>query len=581
MTKIKSTKRALLMSALAIIMCLSMLIGSTFAWFTDSVTSGRNTIKSGNLDVKLEYSVLDENGNWTTYAEVNESTDIFGYEYWEPGYVSIAKFKVTNAGSLALKYQLTADVYEETPGVNVAGETFYLSNYLYTEVVDAAATRDQILASTTGKRLKAPVNGAANTDLLIKALPLKSGESTEVAMAIWMPTTVGNEANHNGTVPSISFGINLLATQQTYEVDSFDDQYDKDATFPVFAWGYTHILDDANAPSHYIFDLLLANGAKIGSVEIPKTAVDGDKDNIVVKVDEAGMVNPDVTVASDELARTFDITVEGLKPGNTQELKVAIDVGTGLTGVKLYHEDDELPSDKYNYDAQKGLVTFYSAKFSPYTVVYDAIPVVEEEEELDKEIPVAQVSKTVEQTGEELQEGEYPTIAWTGWGGLNPAAGDAQNLDAVFLFKSPHTSAEVDKSFYKDWYCDYYVKFVPAAGSNMEELPEGSITLGGNYEGYGWVGFDNPAETPVNTFIPLLATFTGSENNLTYEGVCDFVQNFWCGVGKANGCQIDLNGAKFVVELRISDPNSDVEYAVNTVTYTFGTGDSVIENYQG
>ena len=59
MFKTKSTKRALLVSGLALVMCISMLIGSTFAWFTDSVTSGSNIIKSGNLDVAL----LDEDGN--------------------------------------------------------------------------------------------------------------------------------------------------------------------------------------------------------------------------------------------------------------------------------------------------------------------------------------------------------------------------------------------------------------------------------------------------------------------------------------------------------------------------------------
>ena len=53
MTKQKSTKRALLMSALALLMCVSMLIGSTFAWFTDSVTSAGNKIQAGTLDIEL------------------------------------------------------------------------------------------------------------------------------------------------------------------------------------------------------------------------------------------------------------------------------------------------------------------------------------------------------------------------------------------------------------------------------------------------------------------------------------------------------------------------------------------------
>ena len=52
----KVSKKALLTSAVALVVCFSLLIGSTFAWFTDSATSGVNTITAGNLDIELEYS---------------------------------------------------------------------------------------------------------------------------------------------------------------------------------------------------------------------------------------------------------------------------------------------------------------------------------------------------------------------------------------------------------------------------------------------------------------------------------------------------------------------------------------------
>ena len=138
--KNKSTKRALISSAIALVVCIAMLIGTTFAWFTDNVSSANNIIKSGNLDVVLEYSVLDADGNWTTYAEVLPTTKIFDYEKWEPGYTSVAKFRVTNNGSLALKYQLSADVISETEGVDKDGQSFKLSEFLkygVTGVIDA------------------------------------------------------------------------------------------------------------------------------------------------------------------------------------------------------------------------------------------------------------------------------------------------------------------------------------------------------------------------------------------------------------------------------------------------------------
>lgn len=212
MEKRKSAKSELLASALSLLLCITLLAGSTFAWFTDSVTSNRNVIQSGTIKAKLEYSVLAD-GQWTSYAEVTEQTDIFGYDKWEPGYSTLVKFRVTNMGTLSMKYRLAADVQEETPGINTAGEKFLLSDYIYAEVVEADVTQAEILTSATGSRLKA----SAGEDLVIQELPLEVGQTAEVAVAVWMPTSVGDEVNHNGTAPSISFDIKLVATQQSAE----------------------------------------------------------------------------------------------------------------------------------------------------------------------------------------------------------------------------------------------------------------------------------------------------------------------------------------------------------------------------
>ncbi len=220
MMKAKSTKRALLMSALALLCCVSMFVGTTFAWFTDSVTSGKNTIQSGNLDVELYYSKTAA-GPWD---KVTATTDVFGYADWEPGHTRVAYFKVVNEGSLALKYQLTADVYDEQHGKNKDGEDFWLSDSLYTKVVEAGATREEILASTDGVKLK--------NSIAMSERSLLEDEEEIIGLAIWMPTTVGNEANHDGThVPKIDFGINLIATQFTKESDSFDEKYDENAVY--------------------------------------------------------------------------------------------------------------------------------------------------------------------------------------------------------------------------------------------------------------------------------------------------------------------------------------------------------------
>ena len=87
----KATKRALLTSVMALVMCVVMLVGTTFAWFTDTASTGVNKIQAGNLDIELEMQVT-ENGE-TKWVKAEGETLQFkkaaGHEseevLWEPG----------------------------------------------------------------------------------------------------------------------------------------------------------------------------------------------------------------------------------------------------------------------------------------------------------------------------------------------------------------------------------------------------------------------------------------------------------------------------------------------------------------
>ena len=58
----KSTRRALLTSVLALLMCVTMLVGATFAWFTDTASTGVNKIQAGNLDLEVQYRTTADGG---------------------------------------------------------------------------------------------------------------------------------------------------------------------------------------------------------------------------------------------------------------------------------------------------------------------------------------------------------------------------------------------------------------------------------------------------------------------------------------------------------------------------------------
>ena len=233
MTNTKNTKRALLSSVLALFLCFAMLLGTTYAWFTDSVTSANNVIQSGNLDIELDYW----NGNaWDT---VEGADDIINGDLWEPGYTKVAYLRLRNAGSLALKYQLGVNILSEKEGINQAGDTFRLSNYIMFGVVEDLNGETNAYTKDDAGRTKAIADvtdakkiyeGYTKAD----SLAANSGY-VYLAMVVYMPTDVGNVANHNGTdIPKIDLGINVFATQMTAEEDSFNNQYDANAPFSIW-----------------------------------------------------------------------------------------------------------------------------------------------------------------------------------------------------------------------------------------------------------------------------------------------------------------------------------------------------------
>ena len=248
MTKTNS-KKALLSSAFALVLSVAMLIGTTFAWFTDTASTGVNKIQAGNLDIEVEYRTSSE-GDWKT---LDNATDLFGAEgtLFEPGHTRVVELKIKNAGNLALKYKIGMNVVSETAGTNKDGNTYKLSDYL--KVATTA-----ILACNTGNPTTDATAAWFDTAVFKKNFSLWKNnqnfgnfelEKTDngtvnqllpggeviLGMKVYMPETVGNEANAISfdKAASINFGLNVVATQYTVESDSFGTQYDKDATYPV------------------------------------------------------------------------------------------------------------------------------------------------------------------------------------------------------------------------------------------------------------------------------------------------------------------------------------------------------------
>ena len=314
------TRNALVTSIISLLLCVSMLVGTTFAWFTDEVVTGMNTIAAGNLDVVLEY----KNGWNDAWKPVDENTKIFkDGALYEPGYTEVVFLRVSNAGSLALKYNLTVDVYEETPSTNVNDETFKLSDHLqigtyiqdeyygdanYADILMPImfGSREAALGSVTLGKL-ADFEGS-----LASASPLLPGDKTAqvVALVLTMPETVGNEANHKSGVaaPQLTLGVKLLAAQYTHEEDSFDNQYDADAdwTQPVKRNEITN-LEELRTAAAAGGEYYLAADITIGAGETA-IAVSGD---FVLYLDGHSIDASAMAGRPFELADEVDFTING------------------------------------------------------------------------------------------------------------------------------------------------------------------------------------------------------------------------------------------------------------------------------
>ena len=249
----KATKRALLTSVMALVMCVVMLVGTTFAWFTDTASTGVNKIQAGNLDVKLMYST--DMQRWT---EATEQTKLFDDNaLWEPGYTQVVYLKVVNAGNLALKYEAGfSKNYTSNRGKNVNGDWYRVDNYLKigtAETTTKFENREDVWSAI------AATEKTLSKDVMLTNgwITLEAGEeSAPFAVAIYMPTSVGNEANASKNRPSkvTGLGIEVRATQATVENDSFGPDYDANAATVLDRVEYTD-------GEHTVTGNIQANGA--------------------------------------------------------------------------------------------------------------------------------------------------------------------------------------------------------------------------------------------------------------------------------------------------------------------------------
>ena len=360
------TKKAIFASLLSVAVCTSMLIGTSYAWFTDSVTSAGNKIKAGTLNIDLQVKGGDT--GYTDYTSVkNNSAPIFNYAFWEPGYTSWTNVKVLTEGDLALKYTLRFVSDEDISSAKLAEA---IDVYYAPSEITQPETRPEDLTSKGLVKLgtlKEVFDGTVDSidDTLIPDVD----EDDEATIVLKMQESAGNE--YQGlAIPD--FDLQVIAMQETYEKDTFGDDYDAKANgipdHPEWGGLNTKASAKAVAGEDIVVD---AVGAKLtvpaGSVE------EGTK--VTFEVSPATTVPAGITVGDDNTAVTYEIAVT---PVLDNVLKVVeLNIGSGKSGLVVYHEATAMnkvgaantDAEGYFYNPATGILTIWSKTFSPFTIV--------------------------------------------------------------------------------------------------------------------------------------------------------------------------------------------------------------------
>lgn len=378
MKKQTNVKTSLGLSLLSLVLCLSMLLGTTFAWFTDVAESRGNIISTGDLKIDLELLSVDDSSakQWNSIKENSEP--VFNYSLWEPGYTEVRLFKVENEGSLAFKWKATVVPYDE---MGILADV--IDVYAITSDTELDYPADRSLGNFI--RLCTLREFVDSSDNFIYG-SLLSGESSYFGIALQMRTDAGNEYQ-NQTLPA--FDIRLVAAQYTYEEDSFDDQYDADAVFPP-----TPYVTKITVPveGNVTADNKLASGVTISdqgevNADLPADILLNDgATELTLNVKPAANNTANIQMSDGQASRTIDVSISGVSKNNTTPMVVnlgaALPAGLKNTSVELYHIENDTPvkmelvdsftaHNQFTYDSATGNVSIYVATFSNFVLISD------------------------------------------------------------------------------------------------------------------------------------------------------------------------------------------------------------------
>ena len=367
----KQTKNAIISSVLALVMCVSALIGTTFAWFTDMATSKGNIIQTGDLDVEMYWSnemLGADSADWENAA----GKTVFNFNNWYPGYTEVKYIKVANEGDINLKWELLIEANGSVTSLSDVIDVYYIN-----PVTNEVTTLDGL--ASVGNLTTVMTNKKATSGTL------DAGKNTVIAIALHMDENAGNSYAETSLCDA-GFSIKLVATQLlgefNYAADENEEQWFNAPNFSASA-----SLDGVDT-----FNGALANDVTIGDVNGVNATLPADvkladgASNLKLTVTNVN-TSGNISLGEGDKAKSLDVHIDGIDEDNDVPMIVSLGAilapGMNDTSLKLYHIENDVPvlmtrvasvsdfaiHNQYVYDETTGEVTIYVASFSVFSIV--------------------------------------------------------------------------------------------------------------------------------------------------------------------------------------------------------------------
>ncbi len=340
--------RSLWLIALVAVLCATIIVGSTYAYYTDEMPTDENMITSGDLEVAFMY--LDENGAWKNA----ENTTLFAHTAWEPNYAAMRYVKVQNTGDMAFQYELNVvPTLVPEDGVNLMDviDVYFgvvenpgsITRANFKTQLTKAGTMTELLTNAhgAGYGLLLPVNGSGT---LPENTTAHTGEVT-ACIVLHMQETAGNE--YMGANAGDGFKLQLVATQYTWENDAFGNLFASDATLPDVEYATSKtiaVTPDQNGCVPY--DIVFESDTGVKAV-VPKGAkMEAGARQLILIVYPKAKSDANLSLKANEVVTAWEVKVEGLADDNTVPVRFALpeamQKGLNIGNYALYHVENGL-----------------------------------------------------------------------------------------------------------------------------------------------------------------------------------------------------------------------------------------------